>query len=84
MPQSLLTEVMMLREEIEEADGDTGALTAVEEQVAARCGETRDKIAALADDIGQRSTHDKNRLRLLINSVKYYNKLLEEMPLVAD
>ncbi|MCP4251227.1 MAG: Fe-S protein assembly co-chaperone HscB [bacterium] len=84
VPQSVLTEVMMLREELEEADGDAEALTAVKEQVVARRGETLDKIAELADDIVRRSADDKNALRLLINSVKYYDKLLDEMPLVAD
>lgn len=84
VPQSVLTEVMMLREEIEEADGDPGALAAVNDQVAARGSETLEKIAELADDIGQRSADDKTRLRLLINAVKYYDKLSEELPLGAD
>jgi len=80
VPQSVLTEVMRLQEEIEGAAGDGAALARTRERVTARRGQILERIAELADDLADRSEKDETELRQAINSVKYYDNLLGELP----
>ncbi|MHC4608807.1 MAG: iron-sulfur cluster co-chaperone HscB C-terminal domain-containing protein, partial [Planctomycetota bacterium] len=80
VPQNVLTEAMMLREEVEEADGEGAALARVREQVTARRSQILARIAELADNLPNRGDDEKTELRQLINSVKYYDNLLGELP----
>jgi molecular chaperone HscB len=81
VPQNVLTEAMMLREEVEEADGEGAALARVREQVTARRSQILERIAELADNLPNRGDDERTELRQLINSVKYYDNLLGELPL---
>lgn len=80
VPQAVLTEVVTLQEEIEDAAGDGAALARIRERVTARRGRILERIAELADDLADRSEKDKTELRQAINSVKYYDNLLGELP----
>ncbi len=81
VPPEVLTQVMLLREEMEEADGDLGALNRIGDQVREHREHTLERIAVLADDLESADEDAKSGLRTLINSVKYYDKLLAELPL---
>ncbi|HUU85133.1 MAG TPA: Fe-S protein assembly co-chaperone HscB [Phycisphaerae bacterium] len=80
VPPSVLSEVMMLREELEAAEGDQTAAASVRRRVVARRGEILTRIAELADDLANAGDEDKTTLRSLLNSVKYYENLLAELP----
>lgn len=80
VPPSVLSEVIMLREELEEAGSDQAAVASVRDRVLARRSEILARIADLADDLSRASDEDKTKLRSLINSIKYYDSLLAELP----
>ena len=81
VPPTVLSEVMMLREELEEAGEDQAAVASVRDRVVARRSEMLARIADLADDLGSAGDEEKSRLRSLINSIKYYDSLLTELPI---
>jgi len=81
VPQAVLQEVMMLREEIEEAEGAAESLGEIRERVRVRRGEILQRIAELADNLPDSGDEEKGELRRQINSVKYYDNLLNELPL---
>jgi molecular chaperone HscB len=82
VPQQLLAEVMMLREEIEEAHTahDQAAIERLRRQVSEHQRASMEAIASLS-----RSLHDGNPathrgLREQLNAVKYWNNLMERLP----
>lgn len=81
VPQTVLTEALMLREEIEDAEGEDAVLVRTRQRVTARRDQLLEKIGELADDLPGRGDEDKTALRQLINSMKYYDNLLEDLPL---
>ena len=80
VPPSVLNEVVMLREELEEAGEDQAAVASVHGRAMARRSELLARIADLADDLVGAGDEEKSRLRSLINSIKYYDNLLAELP----
>ena len=80
VPPTVLSEVMTLREEVEEAGGDPAGVASVRDRAVARRSELLARIADLADDLSRASDQDKGGLRSSINSIKYYDSLLAELP----
>jgi molecular chaperone HscB len=80
VPQAVLTNVMMLREEVEEAAADPETATMVRGKAERKRRQMLDDIADLADRVDKASTNEKTRLRHLLNSVRYYDNLLAELP----
>lgn len=82
----LLGEVMMLREEIEEAidTDDQQALQATRTAVLGRQQQTLETIANLCRSGDLKSSDTQSRLRRQLNSVKYWNNLLERIPTQAS
>ena len=81
VPSELLTEVMMLREQIDEAKmtGDDAALERQREIIAGRRQEMLRQIAALAESIAGLDEPRRRVLRRLLNSIKYFDNLLAEL-----
>ncbi len=88
VPGSLLAKVMTLREEIEEAHatGDDAQIERLRSTISAYRADILEQIAARADRLATSDDEEKREFRKLINSVKYYETLLEELaadPLAA-
>ncbi|MEK7756340.1 MAG: iron-sulfur cluster co-chaperone HscB C-terminal domain-containing protein, partial [Planctomycetota bacterium] len=81
VPGDFLADVMMLREEIDQAKtaGDDDALQRHRESIAARRQETLRQIAALAESSADLEEFRRAELRRLLNSMKYYDNLLTEL-----
>jgi molecular chaperone HscB len=81
VPEGLLAEVMMLREQIDEAKAaqDAPAIDAQRAGIAERREATLQKIAEFADGLDASTDDQKKGMRRLINSVKYYDNLLKEL-----
>jgi len=81
VPGDFLAEVMMLREQIDEAKaiGDDAVLERQREIIAARRQETLRQIAGLAESIADLDEPRRRVLRQLLNSMKYYDNLLLEV-----
>jgi molecular chaperone HscB len=80
VPQAVLTNVMTLREEVEEAAGDPETAAMVRRKAERKHRQILDDIADIADRLSEASTDQKTRLRHLLNSVRYYDNLLAELP----
>lgn len=82
----LLGEVMMLREEMEEAGeaGDTAALQAMRSPLADRQAAVLDAIAEICRHQDLTNPSVRARLRQELNAVKYWNNLLDQIPTMVD
>jgi molecular chaperone HscB len=80
VPQAVLTNVMMLREEVEEAAGDPETTATVRRKAERKHRQIMEDIADIADRLSEASADEKTRLRHLLNSVRYYDNLLAELP----
>lgn len=82
VPGQLLPEIMMLREEIQEAReaGHTAALLALREQIQNRYDAVMDAVAALCGRIDPRDRAMLQTLREQLNGLKYWENLLEQLP----
>lgn len=82
VPGELLGEVLMLREEIEDAiaSDDESALRQHRETVLARQQHTLEEIATLCRSGNLKDPEIQKRLRQLLNAVKYWNNLLDRLP----
>ena len=82
VPSGLLGEILVLREEIEEAReaGDTARMESIRREVDAKRKETLGRIAALAKDLECWQTETRKQLREQLNIIKYWNSLLEHAP----
>ncbi len=80
-PPELLGEIMMLREEIEEAQraADKTALNGIRQQVAARQRQCRDAIVALARGLTDYKPETRRDLRQQLNAYKYWRNLTDRM-----
>ena len=81
VPDGLLAEVMILREQIDEAKA-AGNSAAVEDHrvaIAERRDATLKQITDCADGLDTSTEDQKKELRRLLNSVKYYGNLLKEL-----
>ncbi len=81
VPPDLLTSVMMLREEIDEAksDGDTAALDSLRATISRRRDEADRKIAELSGELTGSSDESKEELRMHLNAAKYIDNLLAQL-----
>jgi len=82
VPQELLGQVLGFREEIEDAraSGDTAALQAVQQQLLGRRETALTRIAELARGLETGDLQNRIRLREQLNTVKYWNNLLDQIP----
>jgi len=80
-PPELLGEVMMVREEIEEARqaGDEATLGALRQQVAGRQKACLDCIISLSRSLGDGKPDVRRELRQQLNAIKYWNNLTERL-----
>jgi len=82
VPAELLGEIMMLREQIEEASdaGDQETLRSTRSEVLERQQETAEEIAAICRQGNLKDGLTQGRLRRQLNAVKYWNNLLDQIP----
>jgi hypothetical protein len=82
VPGELLGEVMMLREEIEEAieADDKAALEQNREAILARQRQTIETIATMCRGGNLKDPATQKQLRQQLNTVKYWNNLLDRLP----
>jgi molecular chaperone HscB len=86
VPGNLMTEVMTLREEIEDARAgrDAKATEKLERDLSARRAAALEQVAERVDQVATADGEAKRELRMLLNSIKYYDNLisgLEQNPL---
>ncbi len=86
VPGNVLGEVMMLREEVEEAESvdDRATLLAMRKQVESRQQATMDEIAQQCRELPSRGEEVFASLRHALNTIKYWNNLLEQLPADED
>lgn len=80
VPQEILTQTLMLREEIEEARqaGDEAALDAIRQQTRQQHDAAQHEVAEMARRLpGDEEV--RTALRQKLNTIKYYQKLLESL-----
>ncbi|MBP7934772.1 MAG: Fe-S protein assembly co-chaperone HscB [Phycisphaerae bacterium] len=82
VPQELLVQVLEFREEIEDAraSDDTATLQAIQQQLLGRREATLARIAELARGLETGDPQNRIRLREQLNTVKYWNNILEQIP----
>lgn len=82
VPAPLLGEVMMLREEIDEAQagGDGATLQKLRQQIEAKREAGLGRIAELARKVGPTTPDTRKALRLELNVMKYWLNLLSHLP----
>lgn len=83
VPGDLLAEVLMLRDEIEEATGVSEDLAAIKERVTQRRAGTLEAISSLARQIDSHDESQRRQLRQQLNTMKYWNNLLGQIPLAG-
>ena len=81
VPDDFLADVMMLREEIDQAKtaDDDCAMQRHRGSIATRRRDTLQQIAALAESVAGLDESKRRALRRLLNSMKYYDNLLTEL-----
>lgn len=82
VPQELLSQVLVFREEIEDAKAsrDAAVLQAIRQQLLTRREAALARIAELARALEAGDPQTRIRLREQLNTVKYWNNLLEQIP----
>jgi molecular chaperone HscB len=80
-PGELLAEIMMLREEIEEAKAaaDTETMTSIRAHIDARRHAVHATVMSLAEHLDEPSDAVRSDLRRQLNAMKYLNNLLSEL-----
>ena len=78
-PETEVQEAAVEEASREEAEADEASVAEVRRRVAHRRGEMLEQIADIADHLEAATDDGRCKLRLLINSVKYYDKLLTEL-----
>ncbi len=81
VPKQLLPQVMMLREEIDEAkaSNDTATLETMKEQLLQKRRATEETVASLCSRLHEDGDETKKELRLQLNAIKYFNNLLNQL-----
>ena len=79
VPQEILNQTLMLREDIEEAQAadDQDSLSLIQQQIYLLYDQTADEVAKLALQLSG-TDQTRRQLRQKLNAVKYYQKLLEQ------
>ncbi|MBI4579537.1 MAG: Fe-S protein assembly co-chaperone HscB [Planctomycetes bacterium] len=82
VPGEMLAEVMMLREEIDEAAraSDAAALKSIKADVTSRHDEALARITAICHGAGLADPAAQKELRQQLNAIKYWNNLLDQIP----
>lgn len=82
VPGDLLAQVMMYREEIDEAreSGDSSTLDVMRDQLTQGRDATLKTIAELCAPARLQNPDDRRALRVQLNAVKYWNNLLDQLP----
>lgn len=82
VPKNLLGEVLMFREEIDEAiaSSDTAALEALKQQITADHDQVLRVIAGLAGSLDETHPENRRKLREQLNAIKYFKNLLDQIP----
>jgi len=77
----LLVEVMVWREDIDAAkeSGDSGTLAAHGKAIGLRHSDTMAAIATAAIALNGADKADKCAMRMMLNEIKYYDRLLDEL-----
>jgi molecular chaperone HscB len=80
VPGNLLGEVLMIREEIEDAKaaGDADALAALRGQIEQRVNATQGEVAALCGKLDEPDAEVLGTLRQKLNALRYLTNLLKE------
>jgi hypothetical protein len=80
-PPALLSEVMMFREEIEEARhaNDRAAIENLRQQVAQKHKACMDSIVALCRSLPDKAPETRQALRQQLNAIKYWRNLTERL-----
>lgn len=81
VPGNLLAEVMMVREQLQEARSaaDEQAMAAVRKSVLTRRTTILDKIAERADRLATCIDDEKKDMRRWLNAIKYFDNVLDEL-----
>lgn len=81
VPSDLLAEVMVLREQVDEAQSshDGEPVEQMRSSIQARRAEALEQIASRADQLAAHSDEEKKEFRRLLNSLKYFDNLLEQV-----
>jgi molecular chaperone HscB len=82
VPGDLLAEVMMLREEIEEArtTGEKSRLGSLRQQISSKQQTVLEQIGSLARGLNKNDATQAKALREQLNSIKYWNNLADQLP----
>ena len=82
-PGDLLGEVMMFREEIEEAlaSGDESRLAGLKQQILSKQQIVLEQIGSLARGLNKDAPAQAKALREQLNTIKYWNNLADQLPL---
>jgi len=82
VPKDLLGQVLMLREELDEAvrSADADALRSLKQRIATRHDQVLREIAKLASSLDETGPENHKKLREQLNTIKYYNNLLDQIP----
>lgn len=81
VPQDLLAEVMLLREELEtaKAEGDRAGIEAVKTKATEKKTTAERRIAEICKALPTATEEVKDKLRLQLNAMKYFNSLLAKV-----
>ncbi len=81
VPPDLLGQVMLLREEIEEAKSsrDEAAIGRIRESVTRQAEQTQARIAILCRGLSSAGEQSKDELRVQLNAMKYFTNLMEQL-----
>ena len=82
VPKELLGQVLMLREELDEAiaTSDTDALSSLRRQITTQHDQVLSVIAELASSLDEKNSENRKKLREQLNTIKYYKNLLDQIP----
>jgi len=81
VPGNLLAEIMMIREQVEEArsTGDEQTMSDVRTSLGTRRSESLIQIAERAEQLTSCSDDEKTEMRRWLNAIKYLDNLLDEL-----
>jgi len=82
VPKDLLGQVLLLREELDEAieASDADALQMLKRNISECYDQTLRRIAELASALNETDLENRKNLRVELNTIKYWKNLLDQMP----
>ena len=78
VPGGLLSEVMMIREELDDAGSDREAMDRLAGQVRQRRDQVQASIETLCENLDRADSDAKGELRQQLNAMKYLNNLVDQ------